>query len=91
MTHPELSFSSLPIESQNRILIDAHNGLVEERRVLIYDNKALKLQVDDLKKKLSAGTDHEIDKLKSVCELQCDKIGRQEKRIKDLERLLNFN
>ncbi|HEV7379354.1 MAG TPA: hypothetical protein VGN64_06140 [Dyadobacter sp.] len=83
-----LLFSDLPIESQNRILMNDNVSLFGRMKSLENENAGLYEQLNRVRKRTSAGTGHEIIKLKDTIDIQNRKIARQEKFISNLKEKL---
>jgi uncharacterized coiled-coil protein SlyX len=80
-----LLFSEMPIESQNRILLNDNVSLFGRMKFLERENADLQIRIERLSKRVSEGTNHHINKLKDIIDMQNRKIARQEKFISNLK------
>ena len=63
MTDHDTRFTSLPDKEQIRILINNHNSMVFKTRLLTYELVGLKVENDNLSRRLSQGTEYELKRM----------------------------
>lgn len=85
MNNLDSPFSSLPIESQNRILMNDNRSLYRKLKELDGENGGLLIEIHRLEKRIVGANHKELNHLKDIIEIQNRRIIRQENFIEHLK------